>query len=216
MVQLLLTSFPTPGTIERRTADADGGIPPQVAASGELHHALVDRRYSATPPGGNRYIRELETGDELVIDLLVQDQFSDGQPVTIGEFTLDSTPALLIPLSQDPIVIDVAALLTCGEELAFTTKVPTVEGAVILKSFAWQARREPRDAVDLYNLLLVAREHRTSIGEWQLDTAPLTGTRRDAARGIQSVARAARGPLLKTVINAARFVALSRDLVAEP
>lgn len=215
MVQLLLTAFPTPGTVERRTRDADGGLAPEAAASGEIHAALTERGYEARPAGGNRYLRTLADGEALVIDLLVRDQHARSQPVTIGEHTFDSTPALLVPLTEDPIIIDVTALLTNGDELTFTTKVPTLEGAVILKAFAWDARKEPRDAVDLYNLLLVVREHRSEIGSWQLDKAPLQGTRLDAARSMDSIIRAARTPLLKGRLDTTKLVSLIRTLVAD-
>jgi hypothetical protein len=215
MVQLLLTAFPTPGTIERSTRDADGGLTPEVAASGEIHVALTQRGYVARPTGGNRYLRTLDNGDELVIDLLLQDQHARGQPVTVGEHTFDTTPALLVPLSEEPIVIKVTALLTNGEELAFATKVPTLEGAVILKAFAWDVRREPRDAVDLYNLLLVVREHRSEIGRWQLDQPTLQGTRLDAARNMASIIRASRTPLLRRSVDSTRLTALIRSLVTE-
>ena len=215
MVQLLLTAFPTPGTIERRTRDADGGLPPEAAAIGEVHAALTERGYEARPAGGNRYLRTLLDGEDLVVDLLVGDQHARSQPVTIGEHTFDSTPALFVPLTEDPIMVDVTALLTNGEEMIFTTRVPTLEGAVILKAFAWSARKELRDAVDLYNLLLVVRQHKPEVGRWLLDQPPLHGTRLDAARSMTSMIRAARTPLLRGRLDATRLVALIRSLVVE-
>lgn len=184
-----------------------------MAATGELHAALIERGYAADPTGGNRYIRTAGNAGESVIDLLLHDLSARSRPVTIGQFTFDSSPALLVPLTEDPITIDVTAVLTNGHDVTFTAKVPTVEGAVILKAFAWDVRREPRDAVDLYNLLLLARAHRADIGRWQLDTAPLLGTRLDAARYLQSVIRAARSPLLNDIIEPARLIALIRSVV---
>ena len=64
MASLLLTACPVPGAVLRRTADADAAVSTSVAASGQIHSALVDAGYTDT--SGNHYVN----GD-LEIDILV-------------------------------------------------------------------------------------------------------------------------------------------------
>lgn len=66
--------------------------------------------------------------------------------------------------------------------------MPTVEGAVILKAFAYEAGRAPRDAVDIHNLLKVVESHRNEIGIWRLGEGNHIGSRRDAARALLDLA----------------------------
>lgn len=197
----------------RGTADADAGLAPLLAASGQIHRGLVGLGYTARPEGGNRYSRRLPNRTELVIDLLTEAQPGGVGPVELGGKVFDTSPGLRIPLNEEPISIDVAAMLLDGSELKFPTKTPTVEGAVILKAFAYAARLAPRDAVDIHNLLKVADSHRDEIGTWRLDEGNLIGSRRDAARTLLDLTRTARSPLLRNHVDGTALASLIRRLV---
>ena len=82
-----------------------------------------------------------------------------------------------------PLTLDVSATLSNDEELSFTTRVPSVEGAIILKAYAWRDRRTAKDVVDLHNLFRIVEAHPVeNIGGWRLDEDPSQGARRDAGR----------------------------------
>lgn len=215
MVQLLLAAYPTAGTIPRRTADADAGLTQLLAESGDIHDGLTALGYAAAPEGGNRYRRTLSNDAELVIDLLVEARQGRMGPVELGGKVFDSSPGLRVPLHEERISVDVTAFLIDGSELEFSTAVPTVEGAVILKALAYAARLAPRDAVDIHNLLKLAERHRDEIGTWRLDGGDLIGSRRDAARTLLNLARTARGPLLRNHLDGTALASLIRPLVRQ-
>jgi hypothetical protein len=121
MVQLLLLIYPTDETVLRRTVDADAGLTQLVAASGHIHKGLTARGYAALPEGGNHYIRRLPDRSELVIDLLVEAQFGAAGPVELDGKVFDTSPGLTIPLSDDPISVDITAVLLDGTELRFSS-----------------------------------------------------------------------------------------------
>ncbi|MBF4616410.1 hypothetical protein [Curtobacterium sp. VKM Ac-1376] len=92
--------------------------------------------------------------------------------------------------TSDGIDINVNATLTDETVLSSTVTVPTVEAAVILKSYAWRDRPGAgKDATDLYNLFLVLDQHGSAaVGGWRLDQSNLTGARGDAARNLHQLA----------------------------
>lgn len=86
--------------------------------------------------------------------------------------------------------IDVEATLSTGDELRFTTHVPSVEGAIVLKAYAWAGRRGRKDAVDLHSLFRIVEAHdAAAIGGWRLDEAPPVGSRFDTSRTLHDLAR---------------------------
>ncbi|TDW28901.1 hypothetical protein [Cryobacterium psychrophilum] len=98
-------------------------------------------------------------------------------------------------------------------------RVPPVELALIFKAYAAQSRHAPKDITDLYNLLSIAFEYPADeIGGWKIGTAPVSGTRLDAARILHALADSARQSLIVVTsgVPADRLTALIRALVAMP
>lgn len=187
MVSLLTAAFPSPGFVARRTNDADGGIPLALARSGEVHDRLINRGYS--PTNSNRYSRRAVDGTEQVLDVLVPSLETRLRSTTLGGRQFDSMPGLGIALTRR-LRLDVVATLSTGEDLSFASHVPSVEGAVILKSYAWAGRRAPKDAVDLHSLFRVVEFHDVdAIGGWRLDEHELRGARRDTSSNLYGLAR---------------------------
>jgi len=213
MVSLLTASFPSPGFVPRRTNDADGGIPTALAASGQVHERLLDRGY--TRVGGNRYRRELGVSEQIV-DILVPSLGLRLGTETLGGRQFDSMPGLGVALANR-LSIDVHAKLTAGAQLQFTCHVPSVEGAIILKAYAWEGRRSQKDAIDLHSLFRIVETHSGGeIGGWHLDESPPRGARRDTGRILHALARnwEARPP--KVAFDYRQLVASIRTRVAPP
>lgn len=192
MVLLLLTAFPSPDAHIRSTADADAAITTQVAASGRVHEALEAAGYTAE--SGNRYVRDGQT-----IDLLVPADTSRFGNTTLGGRMFDEAPGLRLAFSDEPIIATVEATLTDGTVLTFTTRLPSVEIATVLKGFALTSRAEPRDIVDIHNLLQIVQHHGDqAIGSWRLGEVRLSGARGDAQRALHRLAdTAAHNPAVR-------------------
>lgn len=187
MVSLLAAAFPSPDFVARRTNDADGGIPLALARSGEVHERLIARGY--IPTNSNRYSRRAADGTEQILDVLVPNLETRLRPTTLGDRQFDSMPGLGVALSRR-LRLDVVASLSTGEKLPFVSHVPSVEGAVILKSYAWAGRRAQKDGVDLHNLFRIVEFHDVhAIAGWRLDEPVLTGARRDTSRTMHDLAR---------------------------
>ena len=98
-------------------------------------------------------------------------------------------------------------------------RVPPVELALIFKAYAAQSRHAPKDVTDVYNLLSIAFEYPADeIRGWKIGTAPVSGTRLDAARTLHALANSARQSLVvaNSGVPADRMTALIRALVARP
>lgn len=221
MVLLILATHPTEGTIDRHTADADAGIDVQVAGSGDLHTALLARGYQAD--SGNRYVKTIDTVQtadgspgQLVIDLLVPADSNRFRRQIHGGRGFDAMPGLRFGLAGDPLTIDVGVDISGGETLGFTTRTPSVESAIVLKTFAYQSRLATKDVVDLYNLLTVTNEHRDDISPWKLDEGVLTGSRGDAARILHRLADTAEARTPAAEVDGSRLAALIRTHIARP
>jgi len=196
----------------RRTADADAAVSTPVAASGNIHWALLDAGYQDTE--GNHYEK-----DDLAIDILVPSEAARFETATIGGRGFDAAPGLKLAFAVDPIVLDVGVTLTDETHLEFVVRVPPVELALISKSYAFRSRLEPRDVADLYNLLSIAREYPAEdIGGWKIGAVPLSGARLDAARILHGLADSARHSFVvaEAGIPADRLTALIRKLIANP
>lgn len=212
MASLLLTAFPVSTGVLRRTADADAAVSTAVAASGNVHWALLDAGYQDTD--GNHYEK-----DDLAIDILVPSQAARFETAKIGDRGFDAAPGLKLAFAVDPIILDVGVTLTDETRLEFVARVPPVELAVISKSHAFRSRLEPRDVADLYNLLSIALEYPSEeIGGWKIGAAPLSGARLDAARILHGLADSARHSFVVATsgVPADRLTALIRKLVATP
>ncbi|WP_156518261.1 hypothetical protein [Microbacterium aurantiacum] len=173
MVSLLSARFPSPGAVARRTGDADGGIPLALARTSATHDRLLALGYK--PTHSNRYEREGQEGATLAVDLLVPNLDIRLRQETLGGRRFDSMPGLGLALAR-PLALEVSVTLSNDDELLFTTHVPSVEGAIILKAYAWQDRRARKDEIDLHNLFRIVETHPAeNIGDWRLNEPPPQG-----------------------------------------
>ena len=182
MTSLLMARFPSVGFVERRTGDADAGIPVQVARDGTVHERLVAAGYVGEL--GNRYVKP--GSPRPTIDLLVPAYHHVFQTQSYGGRMFDAMPGLPLALAASR-RLDVVSTRQDRTEHAFTTRVPSVESAVVLKAAAWGLRMQRRDGVDLHNLFSIVRAGH-AIGTWMLGEAELPGARLDAARHLHSLA----------------------------
>lgn len=211
MASLLLTAFPVAGAAIRRTADADAAISTSIAASGQIHHALINAGYMDT--SGNHYVK-----GQLEVDLLVPSGTSEFVREEHGGRGFDAAPGLMSAFAVEPIVLDVGVILTDGTRREFAIRVPTVEFAVTLKAYATTSRSAPKDLADLYNLLSIASAYNEDeIGSWKLGDV-LRGSRLDTGRILHHIAdRAQSSALIREAgIPQERLVALIRNLVTDP
>ncbi|MBO1741346.1 hypothetical protein [Leifsonia sp. TF02-11] len=215
MVSLLTATFPAHGLIDRRTGDADAGIPVTLAASGALHADLLAAGYDAQ--SGNRYVKAGHEDPKPTIDLLIPSlngQFSDE---VRGERGFNTMPGLTLALGRT-LSIAAEATLQDGTTLTIPTKVPTVEGAVILKSYAYvdRAVETQKDLIDLSNLFHVLDHHGAEkLGGWRLNESELTGSRLDTAKNLTVLAtKLESGRIRNPRLNGRRLAFLIRKHVA--
>lgn len=112
--------------------------------------------------------------------------------------------------------VAVTVTYTNKDDGTYTVRIPTVERAVIMKSYALASRGAVKDLVDLYNLLLIAREHDPEeIGGWGLGASELKATRLDAARILSTQLRSpvTRRLLEDSGVSQARVLALATSLI---
>lgn len=217
-VSLLSAAFPAAGMVDRRTGDADAGIPVELADTGELHTALTDAGYVAV--NSNRYVKNGSGSPAPTIDLLVPTLRGRFRPERRAGRQFDAMPGLSLALGDGGIPLNAIAKLREGTELAFTVAVPEVELMVILKTLAWASRgaQGPKDAIDLANLFAIADTYNAAeIGGWRLGESTLIGARKDAAALLHHLAgHADAGRLAKTPIDAHLLTVRIRRLVTRP
>ncbi|MGR0319432.1 hypothetical protein [Agromyces sp. ZXT2-3] len=186
MAGLLTTAYPTPDAVIRQTADADAAIALEVAASGTIHELLAEAGY--LPTSGNSYEKRGQR-----IDLVIPANGSTFGRQEVGGRGFDAAPGVRLALAVDPIEADVRVLLTDASALEFSTRLPTVEIAVVLKAAAYESRNAAKDLTDLHNLLQIAhRFESTEIGGWRMAEPALSGARGDAQRTLHRIADTAR------------------------
>lgn len=210
MVGMIAAAFPSPGFIDRRTGDADAGIPLTLAASGALHEALEAAGYHAE--SGNRYVCG-DSPEQKVIDLLVPAGGSTFTTDDRGGRQFDAMPGLSLAMSR-VIVIEAHMTLLDGTELICDVPVPTVEAAVVLKAYAWRDRwaQTSKDTIDLSNLLHVIEAHGAeAVGGWRLNEDGVAGTRGDAAAILADLATKVRsGRATPPAVDKRKFEVLLR------
>ncbi|PPF47177.1 hypothetical protein C5B85_02585 [Pseudoclavibacter sp. AY1F1] len=213
MVSILCARFPSPGTVERRTNDADGGVPAAFAATGAPHERLLAAGYEAID--GNRYELVEENGAVRTVDLLVPTHSSKFASKSIDGRAFDSMPGLDLALAR-PLTVDLNVTLSNKSELELGVTLPAVEGAVILKSYAWAGRLATKDAIDLHSLFRVVVANREVIGDWRLDERPPRGARLDTARTLHALADQWETRPPKVTFESRLLVAGVRRHVARP
>ncbi|HEY0248924.1 MAG TPA: hypothetical protein VGC45_11755 [Gryllotalpicola sp.] len=188
MVSLIAAAFPSEGLVERRTGDADAGIPIELAASGELHFALSGIGYEAE--NSNRYVKTGFDDPKPTIDLLIPTFTGKFGSQRRGDRVFNTMPGLAVALGPG-IDITVYATLRDGRELVVPASVPGIEGAIIMKAYAWRDRRTQtnKDVIDLSNLLHVLEQHGPDVlGGWRLGTPGQSGSRGDTAKLLRQLA----------------------------
>lgn len=183
MVALLCAAYPAERMITRRTVDADAAVSPVIAAAGTLHDLLIDSGY--TPGSGNHYV----SGDRE-IDVLVPSLTGGFELTEHGGRAFDSAPGLDLAL-RGMLELDATVILLDGTPLTFSTRVPGVERALIVKALAYGSRRAPKDLLDIFNLMLIRDAHSAGeIGGWRIGDDSSTGARGDAASVLRRLAGA--------------------------
>jgi len=215
MVSMLCARFPSPGSVMRRTGDADGGIPRALASTSIAHDRLIALGYA--PTNSNRYERPGAGDTTLTVDLLVPNLETRLREETLGGRRFDSMPGLGVALAR-PLSLEVSATLSNDEEMLFTTKVPSVEGAIMLKAYAWRNRHAMKDGIDLHSLFRIVEAHPLEdIGGWQLDEAPARGARRDVGQILHPFADGWEAqPPHKVSFDYRQVIASIRTRVARP
>ncbi|KXU19568.1 hypothetical protein VV38_13820 [Clavibacter nebraskensis] len=215
MVGLITAAFPSPGFVERRTGDADAGIPVELADDGSVHAALIAAGYRDV--AGNRYV--LGQDEPMpTIDLLVPTLTGRFSDALHGGRRLDAMPGLHLAVAS-PLHLDASLLLQDGTELSTSVVVPGLEAAVVLKAYAWRGRggQTVKDVTDLSNLLHVRERHGDAAGPWALGQPGLIGARRDAAQHLHALAdRLAGRSARQLAIDPRRLAVLIRRHVARP
>ncbi|AZS48890.1 hypothetical protein [Microbacterium oxydans] len=215
MVSLICTAFPSSGLVERRTGDADAGIPVELAATGEMHEGLLALGYVAE--GANRYVKGGED-PKPTIDLLVPsltDKFGDEKK---GGRAFNTMPGLSLAMNPR-IPLDVHITHRDGRERSLTAMVPGIEAAIVMKAFAWRDRHHQtdKDGVDLSNLFAVLAEHGPDeLGGWRLDESDLRANRRYAAAHLHQLADLWEVKPPKAAINVRALVSRIRTHVTRP
>lgn len=215
MASLLLTAFPSTGSIARRTGDADAAMTTAIAASGTVHERLIVAGYEAV--SGNHY--ERGAGGEVAVDLLVPADGSAFGRAEHGGRAFDAVPGLRLALNGHRILVDVRVAFRDGSTRQFTVPVPCVETAIILKAYATRSRLEAKDITDLYNLFLIVNQHdANTIGGWKLSEVTLSGSRSDAAQILHRFTEAPRGSneIRGAGVAVTTLVALIRRHVTDP
>jgi hypothetical protein len=215
MVGLITAAFPSPGFVERRTGDADAGIPVELADDGSVHAALLAAGYQDV--AGNRYVCG-QVEPRPTIDLLVPalaGRFSDALH---GGRRLDAMPGLHLAVAS-PLHLDASLVFQDGTEASASVVVPGLESAVVLKAYAWRGRggQTVKDVIDLSNLLHVRERHGDAAGPWTLDRPDLTGARADAAQHLHALADRLAGRSARQLpVDPRRLAVLIRRHVARP
>jgi hypothetical protein len=150
---------------DRDTADADAGVPIGAAETQALHDVLVAAGYAMQT--GDRLVRE-SRGLMLTIDVLLPAYRSRRREnVKAGPFVATEAGGLGYALGQPPFVVEVQATLTDGTVLSpFPVLLPGLLAALIIKGYAWHDRGHPRDALDVWRLLVAADAAGIHTGDW--------------------------------------------------
>ena len=175
-VSILHAAFGSPGEVPHRlTADADLGVDDQILVGSDVGRVLEELGY--TQVEGNRFIHGSGVS-QRTIDVLVPtmgDHLVTNIPV--GPLRVDAVPGLRLALDTPPLTVALTAVLSSGEALSADLSLPGVVPATVLKAYAFAARSEPRDLLDLWKLLEVAHLLGLSFDDWE----PMRAQKRDAA-----------------------------------
>jgi len=164
MVSLAVAYSGVPGIPGRDTADADFGVPFEVAADPRLLPAVAELGYRAE--AANRFVRDHD-GLLLTVDVLAPSltgQLETNQEH--GELVLDAIPGLALALVREPLLLDLRVRLHTGTEQQMVVAIPDLVAALCLKALAYLSRSADRDAVDVWRLLEAAQHTGLTTADW--------------------------------------------------
>jgi hypothetical protein len=150
----------------RQTADADLGVPPAVLRDTEILARLRELGYRKV--AGNRFERRLDSptplttgkGSERVaaIDVLVPAYTSRARDnVPVGELQTTEVRGLALALNRPPVRASLRMGMLDGKTmLTADVLLPDEHSTLVLRAYAWHARGEGKDAVDLWRALEIA------------------------------------------------------------
>lgn len=156
---------------------------------GPLSESLVSQ--DLVKEGGNVFRKDAGGESPVEINLLLSrlDHRPGIRPRTVeGVGHVDTLPELSWVMLTDPLILDVTAVLRDRRSIAYRTRIPDVEAAVVLKAHAWKARlmQTDKDLADLNTLFEIRHLHADV--PWQLDQPDLRSFRRDSARALHELA----------------------------
>ena len=174
MVRLLLHVYPTAAAIPRSTMDADAAIGSLEIAAPMAQNFLAQ---NFTKEGGNVFYQQIAPEQRVEINLLAPRTGSTPgiRPKSVpGVGQIDTLTELNYIFLYDPLIVDVEAELEYGEKLAYQTRIPHLEEAMVLKAFAWKERGSGKDLADLHTLLEIREAHPEI--PWKLNEPALLGS----------------------------------------
>lgn len=179
MVRLLGEVYPTALATPRSTIDADAAVE-DLEVIGSIAERLMAGDFAQE--GGNLFVKSVGL-DRIEVNLLLSRHTPKPGKGTLdvpGVGQVDVFPELVFAMAQPALALEMMVTLTSQEVISYTTRIPSLEAAVILKAHAWRGRLAQKDLLDL-NSLLEIRDAHPETG-WRLNSRPLSATRRDAAQ----------------------------------
>lgn len=181
MDRIMLTVYPTPRATLRSTLDADAAFD-DVEVVGSIAENLISQNF--TKERGNVLAREHDVDQRIEINLLLPRVGHDSgiRPLTVsGVGQVDSLPEVGFALNCEALHLEIEAVLMNGRTIAYPTRIPNLEAAVVLKAHAWKERCSEKDLADLHSLLEIRDAHPRT--PWLLnEPARMIGFRKDTGR----------------------------------
>lgn len=145
MVRMLGEVYPAPRAFSRSTVDVDAAVD-EVEVIGSIADRL--KADSFHQESGNLFVKSVTPQRRIEVNLLMPYRGpSQGKSVRAvpGLGQVDTFPELTFAMAQAPLELDMTVTLTNKEEvLTYTTFIPSLESAVILKAHAWKGRLKTR------------------------------------------------------------------------
>lgn len=186
MVRLLGLAYLTPAVHTRATVDADAAVD-KVEVIGKVVERLKADDF--TQEGGNLFFKPLDPQHRIEVNLLLSHRGSSSgmQPLEVpGVGQVDTLPELVFALAQPGLELAMTVTLVGGDVVEYTTRIPGLEAATVLKAHAWKSRFAYKDLVDLGSLLEIREAHPDL--PWRLGTPTPEG---DTTRHRSHLAQAA-------------------------
>jgi hypothetical protein len=197
----------------RATRDADLAVDLLSVRNGALVRRLTELGYH-NAESSNRFVREVG-GSPAAIDILTPSYSHRLAPnLDAGPIVVDGIPALHVALARPPVTVSLTGVLTNGDEVPVTVRIPDVLAAIAIKTFAYAERFAVRDAEDLHRLLEVAHADGISARNWP-DSPTFAAAGRRLSTFFDSPGRGLRAAAASEA-QRVRIRAIVRSLVGRP